>query len=391
MHIILFTGKGGVGKSTIAAATALRAAAHGRRTLLVSSDLAHNLSDITEVRIGDFCAPIAENLHALEVDILNEIRENWGPVQDYMADLTAFVGIDSAVAEEAALIPGMDVIFLLTRILREVESGRFDTVIVDCAPTAGALRLLTFTDSAANKMNRMLAIERKIMKLVRPIGKRFRELKPWMPEDDAYQAFEDIIANIGRLGELLKDPAQASVRLVLTPDRIAVAESRRAYTYFGLFGFPVDGIFVNRILPDELADGYLHPWCELQKEQMAVIARSFLDTAIFPIRHLAGEPIGLAQLDALGREIYGEVVPDDVLSKTHTVSIAKEHGKAALVFVVPKLDKSDLDVRRRGTDLLIDMGGHSRIVALPDTLATAEIEAARYDDGRLVITFADGG
>jgi arsenite-transporting ATPase len=267
MRIILFTGKGGVGKSTIAAATAVRTAAQGRRTLLVSSDMAHNLSDITEVPIGDSCALVAENLHALEVDILSEIRENWAPVQEYMADITASMGIDSAVAEEVALIPGMDAIFLLTRILREVESGRFDTVIVDCAPTAGALRLLTFTDSSASRLNYWVTVERKVMKLIRPVGRRIKGLSVWLPEDEAYEAFEAIIANIGRLGDLLKDPEQSSVRLVLTPERISVAESRRAYTYFGLFGFPVDGIFVNRIFPDELAEGYLNPWWRLQKER----------------------------------------------------------------------------------------------------------------------------
>ncbi|MHC4591122.1 MAG: ArsA family ATPase [Planctomycetota bacterium] len=390
MRIILFTGKGGVGKSTIAAATAVRTAAQGRRTLLVSSDMAHNLSDITEVPIGDSCALVAENLHALEVDILSEIRENWAPVQEYMADITASMGIDSAVAEEVALIPGMDAIFLLTRILREVESGRFDTVIVDCAPTAGALRLLTFTDSSASRLNYWVTVERKVMKLIRPVGRRIKGLSVWLPEDEAYEAFEAIIANIGRLGDLLKDPEQSSVRLVLTPERISVAESRRAYTYFGLFGFPVDGIFVNRIFPDELAEGYLNPWWRLQKEQMAVISRSFLDTAIFPIRYLETEPIGLRQLDALGREVYGEAVPDGVLWETHTIRFAKEDGKPVLVFTVPGLDRSSLDVTRKGSELLIDTGSHSRVFALPDTLATSEIHEARYRDGELVITFASG-
>jgi arsenite-transporting ATPase len=333
---------------------------------------------------------VAENLHALEVDILSEIRENWAPVQEYMADITAFMGIDSAVAEEVALIPGMDAIFLLTRILREVESGRFDTVIVDCAPTAGALRLLTFTDSSASRLNYWVTVERKVMKLIRPVGRRIKGLSVWLPEDRAYQAFEEIVANIGRLGELLKDPEQSSVRLVLTPERISVAESRRAYTYFGLFGFPVDGIFVNRIFPDELAEGYLNPWCRLQKEQLTVISRSFLDTAIFPIRYLETEPIGLRQLDALGREVYGEAVPDGMLSATHTIRFAKEDGKPVLVFTVPGLDKSSLDVTRKGSELLIDTGSHSRVFALPDTLATSEVREARYRDGELAIVFADG-
>ncbi|HUU89575.1 MAG TPA: ArsA family ATPase [Phycisphaerae bacterium] len=391
MRIILFTGKGGVGKSTIAAATAVRTAMLGRRTLLVSSDMAHNLSDITAVPIGHAGALVAENLHALEVDILAEIRENWAPIQQYMADIVAFVGLDGAVAEEVAMIPGMDAVFVLTRILREIESNRFDTIIVDCAPTAGALRLLTFTDCAAGTLNFMVEAERKVMKLVRPAVRRFKRLSVWMPEDATYRAFEDVVADIGRLGGLLKDPEMTSVRLVLNPDRIAVAESRRAYTYFGLFGFPVDGIFVNRVFPDELEAGYLDPWRALQEEQMAVISRSFLDTAVFPIRYLAEEPIGVAQLDGLGAEIYGDAVPDDVLSATHTVRLSKEDGKLRLMFSLPNLDRSSLDIQRKGRELLIAAGGHSRVFALPDTLAEREVEGATYTDGDLVVSFAEDG
>ncbi len=389
MRIILFTGKGGVGKSTIAAATAVRTAREGRRTLLVSSDLAHSLSDITETPIGDSCAPVAENLHALEVDILNEICENWSSIAEYVTDIIAYLGIDNAVAEEVALVPGMDAIFLLTRLLREIESGRFETVIVDCAPTAGALRLLTFTDSAARTMNKLVNIERKIMKLIRPVGKRIKNVGVWVPEDECYEAFGNIIANIARLGDLLRHPETSSIRLVLTPDKIAIAETKRAYTYFGLFGFPVDGIFVNKILPDELVSGYLKPWCKRQKEQMDVISRSFLDTNIFPITHLENEPIGVEQLDALGKEIYGGAVPDAVLSETHTVRFSEEDGKVFLAFTMPNLDKSSLDVRTKGNELLITTGSYSRVFSLPDTLAKSQIEGASYNDDRLIITFTD--
>ena len=390
MRIILFTGKGGVGKSTIAAATALRTAARGRRTLLVSSDVAHKLSDIAAVSIGDSCVLIAENLHALEVDILGEIRRNWAPIQQYIAEITTYLGMEEAVAEEVALIPGMDAMFLLTRILREVQSGRFDTVIVDCAPTGGALQLLTFTDTAAGKVNRLVAIERKVMKLIRPVTRRFAGMEAWVPADPAYEAFERIIGNLGTLGELLQDPQRSSVRLVLTPDRIAVAETRRAYTYLGLFGFPVDAILVNRIFPDELARGYLGPWCALQREQLETISRCFLDTAIFPIKHRETEPVGIAQLGRLGQEIYGQAVADAILSETHTVRFASDSGKPAVTFTLPGLDKSNLDVTRRGSELLIAAGGYSRVYALPDSLAASEILEARYDDGELTIVFETG-
>ena len=390
MRIILFTGKGGVGKSIIAAATALRTAAQGRRTLLVSSDVAHNLSDIADVSIGDSCVLIAENLYALEVDILGEIRRNWAPIQQYIAEISTYLGMEEAIAEEVALIPGMDAVFLLTRILQEVRSERFDTVIVDCAPTGGALQLLTFTDTAAGKINRMVAIERKIMKLIRPITRRFADVDAWIPEDPAYEAFERIIENLGRLGEMLQDPQQSSVRLVLTPDRIAVAETRRDYTYLGLFGFPVDALLVNRIFPDELARGYLGPWCVLQKEQLDTISRCFLDTAIYPIEYRETEPVGIAQLEELGQEIYGQDVADAMLSETYTVRFANDSGKPAVTFTLPGLDKSSLDVTRKGGELLIAAGGYSRVFALPDSLGASDISEARYDDDELTIVFDTG-
>jgi len=259
MRLILFTGKGGVGKSSIASASAARAAKLGQRTLLVSSDLAHNLSDIFQSSIGERRTELAEHLTALEVNIVDEIRKNWAAIQDYLAGFLAYLGIENAVAEEVALIPGMDEIFLLSRILKEIETGDFDTVIVDCSPTAGTLKLLTFSDTSSTKLNKLVTIERKLLKLIRPFTRRIRSLRNLIPEDDFYQSFSDIIEDIGRLCGILKDPAVASVRLVLNPDRITVAETRRVYTYLNLFGFPVDGIFVNKVLPDDVAEGYFGP------------------------------------------------------------------------------------------------------------------------------------
>ena len=255
-RVILFTGKGGVGKTSIAAATAARAARSGRRTLLVSSDLAHNLADVFDVKLDQGEAMIGEHLHLLEVDVLAEIREHWAGMQSYLTDFLAYLGVDSVVAEEVALFPGVDEVFLLTRILREIEGGEYDLVVMDCAPTAGTLRLLTFTDSASSKLNKLMEVERMILKLVRPIGRRFKNFKAIIPDDEVYETLGEVIADIGRLGEILKDPEHASVRLVLNPDPIAVAETRRSFTYFALFGFPVDAVCVNKLLPAELEDGW---------------------------------------------------------------------------------------------------------------------------------------
>jgi len=388
MRVILYTGKGGVGKSTISAATAVRCARRGSRTLLVSSDLAHNVSDILDHSIGERRVEVEDNLTALEVDVLNEIRENWDPIQEYLANVLSYIGTDSLVAEEVALMPGIDSIFLLTRILREIESERYDTVIVDCAPTGATLRLLSLTDAATSRFSKLVNVERQILKLVRPATRRIEGLREFVPEDRFYESIAVVMGHIGRLSEILSDPERSSVRLVLNPERIAVAESKRAYTYFALFGFPVDGIFINKVYPDEVARGYLGPWCELQQEHLETISKSFLDTRLFPIVHLDHEPVGMDDLDALGSRIFEDLSPDDVLSPVRTVAFDKKDEKTVLRFAIPHLDTASLDIGRKDNELLINAGGHSRVFVLPDTLASAEVEGATYRDDQLSVTFA---
>jgi arsenite-transporting ATPase len=387
MRVILYTGKGGVGKSTISAATAVRCAREGSRTLLVSSDLAHNVSDILDHSVGDRCVQVSENLTALEVDVLNEIKEHWDPIQEYLANVLGYLGTDSVVAEEVALIPGIDSIFLLTRILREIESESYDTVIMDCAPTGATLRLLSLTDAATAKFNQLVNIERQILKLVRPASRRVKGLRELIPEDRFYESISVVIGHIGRLSEILCDSERSSVRLVLTPDRIAVAESKRAYTYFALYGFPVDGIFINKVYPEEMTHGYLRPWCELQQKHLDTISESFLDTRLFPIVHLEREPVGIEELDRLGGQIFNDRSPGDVLSPTRTVSFVRDDDKTLLRLIIPHLDEASLDIGRKGNELLISAGGHSRVFVLPDTLQTAEVEGASYRDNELTVAF----
>ena len=387
MRLILYTGKGGVGKSSIAAATAVRVAELGRRTLLVSSDLAHNLSDILETRVGAEPTSIAENLTALEVDPLEEIRENWGAGHEYLTGFFEYLGVENAVAEEVALYPGLDDFFLLTRILMELESGRYDVVILDCSPTAATLRHLTLSDSACTKLNKLIRLERRVVRLIRPFRNRIAGGRAIIPDDDVYGLFEDIISKVGRLGEVLKDPEVSSTRLVLNPDRIAVAETRRAFTYFGLFGFPVDGILVNKILPDALAEGFMHDWYALQQEQLESIDRSFLHVAQLRAPLLDREPIGLEPLSAMARGIFGEEPPDAMLSAPKSVAIDRVDGRYRLSFWLPSVDQSDLDVGRKGAELILTAGGYVRVFSLPDTLMDREVAEARFFEDTLIVTF----
>ena len=387
MRLILFTGKGGVGKSSLAAATAVLSARGGTKTLLVSSDLAHNLADIFQLHLSEGTVEACNNLWLLEVNVLREIRDHWEPVQDYIAQFLAYLGMQSVIAEEVALIPGIDELLVLTRILREVESGLFDTVIIDCAPTGTMLQVLTMTDSSSQKFNSLLDLERNILKLIRPVGRRIRGVKEILPEDKVYQSLGKLVENIGRLGKWLKDPQVCSIRLVLNPDRIAVAETRRAFTYLSLFGFPVDAIFVNKVLPNELSSGYFAQLCQSQRQELQTIENSFLTTKIFQIRHLESSPMGFDSLMKLGKEIYSDENPGQCFSTCHPVTFDKEGDQVHLTFVLPGLDKTTLNIEQKENDLIITAGDHFRILQLPDSLVGREITGAKYKDNQLVVHF----
>lgn len=391
MRTILFIGKGGVGKSTNACATAALSAVNGRKTLLVSSDLAHNLFDILDIHGNVGLVNVSENLTILEVDILQEIKDNWDSIQQYLTDFLSYLNMDRMIAEEISLIPGMDALFLLTRILKEIESSNYDVVIIDCAPTAGTLRLLSLTDSSSNKLNQIIKIERSVLKLIRPFGKHIKGVKQILPEDELYITFSKIIEDIGRLGDILRDSDQSSIRLVLNPDKIAIAESKRAFTYFALFGFPVDAVMVNKLLPEELNCGYFKNWCQLQHEQMTVLEKSFLNTRILPITHYSQEPIGLTQLEKMGRDVYGNLDPADVLSDVNTINFKKADNNVILSILLPNLDKSMLDIGRKDNDLLLTAGAYSRILTLPDSLAKDDISKAEYKDDTLRLVFEKKG
>lgn len=387
MRTILFIGKGGVGKSTNACATAALSAAKGKKTLLVSSDLAHNLFDIFNIHGKPDLVSVSDNLTILEVDILLEIKDNWDSIQQYLTDFLSYLNMDRMIAEEISLIPGMDALFLLTRILREIESSNYDVVVIDCAPTAGTLRLLSLTDSSSNKLNQIIKVERSILKLVRPFGKHVKGVKQILPEDELYVTFGRVIEDIGRLGDILRDPETSSIRLVLNPDKIAIAESKRAFTYFALFGFPVDAVMVNKLLPRELNTGYFKNWFQLQHEQMVVLEKSFLNTRILPITHYSQEPIGLTRLEEVGRDVYGDLDPSDVLSDVNTISFKKQDNDVMLSIRLPNLDKSMLDIGRKDNDLIITAGAYSRILTLPDSLTKDEVSSAEYKNGTLTLTF----
>jgi arsenite-transporting ATPase len=291
------------------------------------------------------------------------------------------------VAEEFALLPGIDELFLLTRVLREVEGGEYDVVIVDCSPTAGTLRQLTLTDTASTKLDRFIHFERQVLKLVRPVLRRFRSIRDIIPEDDLYETASSVVQKVGRLGEILKNSSTSSIRLVLNPDRIAIAETRRAFTYFGLFGFAVDSVFVNKVLPHDLADGYLRDWYTLQQELLETIDQSFLHTPKFHIPLLDAEPIGRDALLQMGTHVFNGRVPDDRLSTVEPFTVHRDQEQYRLTFYLPNVSKSELEVGLKDAELILSVRDYTRVFSLPGGLVDRPIAGAQFKDGHLTITF----
>jgi arsenite-transporting ATPase len=229
--------------------------------------------------------------------------------------------------------------------------------------------------------------KRKVAKLVRPVLNRVKGLRHFMADDEVFDVFDHLLDNVGRLGEILKKPEVSTVRLVLNADRVAIAETRRAFTYFGLFGFPVDGIFANKVLPTELADGYMNRWFALQRQLLDSIDQSFLDVNKFRVPLLGKEPIGLEALAEMAHGIFGDQHPDEVLSATKSVSMDRVDGKHRLVFSLPDVSKKDLDVARKDGELILNAENYTRVFSLPDTLIDREIAGAEFTDGTLTILF----
>jgi len=389
MRVILFTGKGGVGKTTIAAATATRAAELGHRTLVISTDAAHSLGDSFNRQLGNSPTKISDNLWAQEINVLEEIAQNWKTIQEYMASFFKSTGIDDILAEEMAVLPGMDELFGLFHIHKANQSGQYDCLIVDCAPTGQTLRLLSFPEVARWWMQKIFPIERKLAKSLRAMKKRTILSFP-IPEDSVYVSIQKLFEDIGTLSELLAEPEITSVRIVLNPEKIILEESQRAYTYLNLYGYPVDCVIVNRILPDKVKDTYFSGWRKTQAKYMKKIENVFSPLPILKSNLMRSEIVGYALLEQLGRDIYGEEDPARVYYKESPQRIIKEGDGYAMVLKLPFAKKAHLEVLKNEDQLTIQIGNYRREVLLPGALALLKVGKATFEANELKVTFVKG-
>lgn len=388
MRIILFTGKGGVGKTSLAAATALLASRQGYKTICISTDPAHSLADSLDVPLSGAPKEVAKNFWAEEINVQQKIEENYDAIRSYLATLFASQAVDEVVAEELAVFPGTDELFSLIEINTFYSEKTFDFLVIDCAPTGATLRLLAFPDTAGWYMRKIFPIERKVAKYMKPVVNRLASL-PFIPGDEFYKTIKNIYEKAGFVSKVLADPKISSVRLVMNPEKMVIKEAQRAYTYLNLFGFPTDSCIVNRVMPDAITDPYFAEWKHIQKDYMNLIHQAFHPLPIFQAPLYEKEVVGFDALERLAKDIYGDKDPTKVFYKGKTMDIKKLGRKEYVMRLkLPFLKKEDIDLKQVGDELLVRVGNFKRNILLPDSLMGLSPEGAKFEDEDLVIRFS---
>ncbi len=385
MRILLVTGKGGVGKTTVAAATAARAAERGLRTIVLSTDPAHSLADAFGVAIGDTPGALAARLHGQQLDARRRFEEAWGEAREYLVDVLGWAGADAVEAEELAVIPGLDEVFALADIKAHAASGEYDLVVVDCAPTAETLRLLSLPDVLAWYMDKVFAVQRRMTRAARPMLARLTNMP--IASDQVFAAIRRFYDRLDGVRELLTDGAITSARLVVNPERLVVAEARRTFTYLSLFGYHVDAVVANRILPAAVTDPFFDDWRRTQGEHLDTIEAAFAPLPILAAELAGSEIVGVAGLAAFGDALYGALDPAARLAEVEPLRVDALGDALVLSVHLPFSDRGDIDLARTDDELFVAVGPHRRAFVLPDSLRAREVGGARFVDGRLHVEF----
>jgi arsenite-transporting ATPase len=379
---ILYTGKGGVGKTSVAAATARRCAAAGLRTVVLSTDPAHSLSDSLEAELGPDPTQAGANLFGQEVQAQEEMERHWDSVQSWLGSLLEERGVDRISAEELTVPPGMDELFSLLWIKRHHEEGEFDCVVVDCAPTGETLRLLSFPDVVTWWLERILPSQRRLA----PFARSLFDMP--LPGDGVFEDVERLARNLVAMNGILRDRSHTTVRLVTNADRMVVKEAMRTFTYLNLYGYLTDAVVVNRLLPSE---GYFAAWSEVQREQLDLVRSAFEPVPVLTAPYMEREVVGPEMLDRLADEVFGARDAAAVLHSHIVLELITENGRATLRLDVPFAEKGDLGLKKIGLEVVVRVGGQKRTIMLPPALAAYSASGARFEDGTLEISFERGG
>jgi len=384
MRIIIFTGKGGVGKTSMAAATACSIAESGKKVLIMSTDQAHSLGDSFDMKLGKEPVNVMENLDAMEIDTVYESEKSWGNIRSYFKEFLTLKGGSGIEVEELLVFPGLEELFSLLKILDVYESGEYDTLIVDCAPTGETLSLLKYPEMLGELIEKVLPVKRKGIKTVGPIVEKVARVP--MPEDKVFDDVEYLIDKMQRLQKLMLDKEIVSLRVVTTPERIVISEAKRNFTCLYLYHYNVDAVIVNHIYPEKAMEGYFSKWIKLQEQGLSDIKESFSEVPKFYVELQDSELRTLEVLRRIGGEIYESTDPDNVLFKKEIYISDKE--ESTLKIYLPFAEKDELELEQVGTELLVGVRNERRRFPIPTEFEEYAVAGARFEDGYLCISFS---
>lgn len=386
MRIILYTGKGGVGKTSIAAATAVKLAKDGKKVLIMSTDQAHSLSDSFGVKLENTPVKIIDRLWGLEIDAILEGERAWGNMKNYLKELLTARAEGGIEAEELLVFPGLEELFSLFKITDIYEEGRYDVLIVDCAPTGETLSLLKFPEMFGNMIKTLLPMKKKAVKVAGPMVEKVMKIP--MPEDNVFDDVEQLNQKLYQLQALMTNKEILSIRIVTTPERIVIKEAKRNFTYLHLYNYNIDAVIVNKVYPPKALDGYFRKWINLQEEGLTEIRESFSEVPVFTLMLLNKELATPAILLEAAEQIFGETDPAAVLFRDTIFAVKKETDGYAFILNIPFAEKTDLDMGQKGNELMIQIKNEKRCFTLPDILRNKTVQSARYEAGKLLIKFA---
>jgi arsenite-transporting ATPase len=389
-RILLFTGKGGVGKTSVAAASALLAAERGLRTLVLSTDAAHSLGDAFDRPIGPTPVPLAERLDGQEIEVYHSIEKHWGKLQEYIRTLFRWRGVDEIFAEEMSVLPGMEEVASFLWVHEHHHSGAYELIVIDAAPTGETLRFLALPEVGRWWMDKLFPLHRKVARVLRPAVERVSDIP--VPQEDTYDAAERLFRQLDSIHATFTDPAVTSVRVVLNPETMVIKESQRTFTYLHLFGYATDAVVLNRVLPPDVEGGYFAQMRAAQQANRALIEEVFSPLPILEIPYFPREVLGPESLRRMGEALYGDRHPADRLHAGRIFEVrAEPDGRVVVTLALPRVQKSEVDLLQRGDEIAITVGPYRRNFLLPRVLHGRDVERARMEAGRLVVTFGARG
>ena len=384
-RIILYTGKGGVGKTTVAAATALQAAKKGHRVLVISTDAAHSLRDVFDQELGPEPKKVAKNVYAQEIDVYYSVDKYWGKLTSYIQSLFNWMQVDDILAEEFSVFPGMEEVASFLWVYNHYKENQYDVIIVDSAPTGETLKLLSLPDVARWWLVKVFPIERRVLKVIRPAVKVVTDMP--LPEEDTYDAVENLFSQLNSIHQIFSDPDITSIRLVLNLEKMVINETQRAYTYLNLYGYPVDSAIVNRVMPKELDHPYFNQWKEFQKNYMKDVRELFNTIPIHEAPLLPKEILGKDALLEFGKALYSDKDPAQIFYKGKPYEILKEGESYSMILKLPFVSKEEVKLHQVGDELTIHIENQRRNIFLPKFLAKLNVDKANLENGVLKVTF----